>query len=101
MSSEERRLYVVAYDIPDDRRRARVAKVLEGYGDRLQYSVFVVVARPAKLVRLRDALAGEVESGEDSIALFDLGVHGTQRMQQVVTFIGLKRDVTPTNAVIL
>ena len=31
---------VVAYDIPDDRRRTRVAKVLEDYGDRVQYSVF-------------------------------------------------------------
>jgi CRISPR-associated protein Cas2 len=32
--------YVVAYDIPDSRRRAKVAKCLDGYGDRVQYSVF-------------------------------------------------------------
>jgi CRISPR-associated protein Cas2 len=32
--------YVVAYDICDDRRRTKVAKVLEDFGDRAQYSVF-------------------------------------------------------------
>ncbi|UFP94664.1 CRISPR-associated endonuclease Cas2 [Gloeobacter morelensis] len=25
-------LYVVVYDIPDNRRRTKVAKILEGYG---------------------------------------------------------------------
>ena len=32
--------YVVAYDICDDRRRVKVAKILEDFGDRAQYSVF-------------------------------------------------------------
>lgn len=31
---------VFAYDVVDDEQRARVAKVLEGVGERLQYSVF-------------------------------------------------------------
>lgn len=101
MSSEERRLYVVAYDIPDDKRRTRIAKVLESYGDRLQYSVFVVVARPAKLVRLRDSLKREVVTQEDSIAVFDLGIYETTRLQQSLTFIGLQRDVTPANVIVL
>lgn len=33
-------LYVISYDIPIDRRRAKVAKLLEGFGQRVQYSVF-------------------------------------------------------------
>lgn len=33
-------LIVVAYDISDDRRLAKVAKVCEDYGTRVQYSVF-------------------------------------------------------------
>ena len=36
-----RELYlVIAYDTPDDRRRARLAKLLKGFGERRQYSVF-------------------------------------------------------------
>lgn len=31
---------VVSYDVSDDRRRRKVARILEGYGYRVQYSVF-------------------------------------------------------------
>lgn len=33
-------LYVVAYDIPCDKRRKKISDLLEGYGQRVQYSVF-------------------------------------------------------------
>lgn len=33
-------MLLVAYDIPDDRRRAKVAKVLLRFGRRVQYCVF-------------------------------------------------------------
>ena len=44
--------YVVAYDIADDRRRARVADLLLGFGDRVQYSVFEVDVSTRDLERL-------------------------------------------------
>ena len=31
---------VVSYDISDDKRRREVAKIMEGHGYRVQYSVF-------------------------------------------------------------
>lgn len=101
MSSEPRRLFIVAYDIPDDGRRTRVARTLEGYGDRLQYSVFAVVARPAKLIRLQDRLEAQIVAQEDSIAVFDLGAHEKNRLKRVVTFIGVKRDLTPSDVIVL
>lgn len=33
-------MYLVSYDIASDRLRNKVAKVLESYGQRVQYSVF-------------------------------------------------------------
>jgi CRISPR-associated protein Cas2 len=33
-------LYLISYDISVDRRRTRIAKILEGFGQRVQYSVF-------------------------------------------------------------
>lgn len=33
-------LWVVAYDSPNNKRRRKLAKLLEGYGERLQWSVF-------------------------------------------------------------
>ncbi|MFI8774620.1 CRISPR-associated endonuclease Cas2 [Gordonia sp. NPDC062954] len=32
---------LVAYDITEDRRRARLAALLQAWGDRIQYSVFI------------------------------------------------------------
>ena len=31
---------LVSYDIPDDKRRTKFAKIFEDFGDRVQYSVF-------------------------------------------------------------
>lgn len=33
-------MYIISYDIAEDKRRGKIAKVLEGYGKRIQYSVF-------------------------------------------------------------
>ena len=33
-------IYVVSYDIEDNKVRIKLAKILEGYGVRIQYSVF-------------------------------------------------------------
>lgn len=33
-------IYVISYDIEPDRMRTKLAKLLEGYGVRIQYSVF-------------------------------------------------------------
>lgn len=38
--SDEQRSYLIAYDVKDDRRRSHVAKLLQSYGERMQYSVF-------------------------------------------------------------
>ncbi|MFW6359187.1 MAG: CRISPR-associated endonuclease Cas2, partial [Chroococcales cyanobacterium] len=38
-------LYLVTYDIPCDKRRKKVADLLEGYGQRVQYSVFECVLK--------------------------------------------------------
>ncbi|MGI0489366.1 CRISPR-associated endonuclease Cas2 [Pantanalinema rosaneae CENA516] len=46
-------LYVVTYDIPCDKRRKKVADLLEGYGRRVQYSVFECVLTAEKYGELR------------------------------------------------
>lgn len=43
-------MLLVAYDIPDDRRRTKVMKALMRMGRRVQYSVFVVQRGSAEMV---------------------------------------------------
>lgn len=73
MTGEAARRYLIAYDIGDDGRRGTVARCLQTYGDRVQYSVFVVDVRPARLVRLRARLEELIDTRLDSVLLCDLG----------------------------
>lgn len=49
-------LYVVAYDVTEDKERDRVADVLEGFGFRLQQSVFECRLTRTALERVRQRL---------------------------------------------
>ncbi|WP_197719443.1 CRISPR-associated endonuclease Cas2 [Actinomyces howellii] len=98
MRDDVRRV-LVAYDVPSDRRRARVAKCLLKYGDRIQYSVFVVDASPAKLLRLRGELDGLVDPEEDSILLCDVGLLSSVDAARF-SYVGLTRTITPDGPLI-
>jgi len=63
---------VISYDIPSDKRRARVAKTLEDYGARVQYSVFEVNLERKQVEKLRARLAKVVEKEEDSVRFYTL-----------------------------
>ena len=64
--------YLVTYDIPADRRRNRVADVLQDYGARVQYSVFEVWLDVALSQELRKRLTAEIVPEEDSIRFYRL-----------------------------
>lgn len=48
--------YLICYDIPDDKRRKKIADILEGYGSRVQYSVFESVLNAKQYKELRKRL---------------------------------------------
>jgi CRISPR-associated protein Cas2 len=58
---------LVAYDITEDRRRARAAATLQRWGDRVQYSVFIVTVTPEDYDQLLAALTDIIDPDEDSI----------------------------------
>ena len=93
MTSDTVHRLLIAYDIVDDRRRARVSKVLLSYGDRIQYSVFLADARPVKLARLRRAVVAKLDTLEDSVLFVDLGPLSTVSAKRF-TVIGVGRPVT-------
>lgn len=63
---------VVCYDIPDDRRRLRAARVCLGFGLRVQRSVFEAELTPAQLGRLKARLMRVINPEEDSIRIYKL-----------------------------
>jgi CRISPR-associated protein Cas2 len=71
MASGDTTLYVVAYDISNDRRRTRVHKLLCGYGDWTQYSLFECWLTRQQLVELRVKLKKVLQTG-DSLRFYPL-----------------------------
>ncbi len=57
---------VISYDIADDKRRNRVAKTLENYGTRVQYSVFECILEKEKFIELYNVLNKIIEIEKDA-----------------------------------
>ena len=59
-------IYLVCFDITDNKIRDKVGKALLEYGDRVQKSVFeIVLRRPEELQDIRDRLRPLLEDGDD------------------------------------
>jgi CRISPR-associated protein Cas2 len=68
---------LVAYDVSTEsragrRRLRRVAKACEGYGQRVQQSVFECALTEVQLERLLRRLLAEIEPAEDSLRVYRL-----------------------------
>jgi CRISPR-associated protein Cas2 len=73
-----RRRYVVAYDIRDDRRLRLVHKTMKGFGQPLQYSVFLCDLDMVEKYAMRLALGELIHHGLDSVVFIDLGDAATR-----------------------
>ena len=67
-------LYIVAYDIGDAKRWRRVLKLMHGYGDWLQLSIFQCRLSRRRHAELLALLDGIIHHGHDHIITLDIGV---------------------------
>ena len=84
-------LYLVAYDIRDPKRWRRVFRVMKGYGEWLQLSVFqcrMSRKRHAELIALLD---GIIHHDDDHVVLIDVG--DVQAVEPKVVSLG--KDFQP------
>lgn len=63
---------LVSYDISDDRRRNRLAKILKDYGIRVQYSVFELQVNDSQLAKLLGQVASVINTGDDNVRYYTL-----------------------------
>src|SRR3989440_11363990 len=64
--------YIIAYDIPDDRRRTKIHKILLGYGKWTQYSLFECFLTRKQLILLYSKLEKHMVDMEDSVRFYPL-----------------------------
>jgi CRISPR-associated protein Cas2 len=93
-----RRRYLVAYDIRDDRRLRGIAGCMEGFGTRIQYSVFVCDLSDHEKVIMRGDIEALMKVSEDSAMVIDLGAAGDGSR---FLFLGQHERLPSSSAVIV
>lgn len=66
-------LYIVTYDIADERRWRSIFRLMHGYGEWLQLSVFQCRLTRARRIDLQAALTAAMHMTEDHVMLIDVG----------------------------
>lgn len=98
MQNKETR-YVVSYDIVSDRLRSKIAKELENFGKRIQYSVFECELTEKQFQKMYARLAAlmlEVEGEDGSIRIYPLCANCCQKIQTIGTEpTGLSKNREP------
>lgn len=68
-----RQTYVVSYDISDPKRLRKVFKLMKGYGEHIQLSVFRCELTHRALVELRARLGAIINHEHDQVLFVDIG----------------------------
>ena len=68
-----RRRFLVCYDVSDPRRLDRTYKRMNGFGEPVQYSVFICDLSPKERVLLEQALTDILNLKEDRVLIVDTG----------------------------
>ena len=75
--------YVIAYDIPDDKRRTKIHKILLGYGKWTQYSLFECFLTRRQLLLLQAKLEEHLVAKEDSVRFYPLCANCVSKVETV------------------
>lgn len=73
--------YLVVYDISDDKRRKKIADILEGYGVRVQYSVFECVLNVKQYRDLKKRLQKVFKEEEDNLRFYPISGHTLRQVE--------------------
>lgn len=95
-----RRCYLVCYDIADPKRLQRVFKLMKGYGEHWQFSVFFCVLRDIDHARMQVRIEEEVNAREDQVLIIDLGPND-DAVRKAATIIGRALPRAPKHTTVV
>ena len=83
-------LYIVSYDIPDNKRRTRLAKMLLDFGDRAQFSVFECILNKNSLEELKNKIQKIILEKDDRVRIYPI----CAACQGLIEIYGKGRNIT-------
>ncbi|MEC4815891.1 MAG: CRISPR-associated endonuclease Cas2 [Scytonema sp. PMC 1069.18] len=90
-------LVLVVYDLPNDKRRTKLSNFLEGYGRRVQFSVFECFLSLEEMRELHEKVKKLVKPVEDNVRFYWISQDAVSR---VLTIGGEKPEPPPKYYVI-
>ena len=81
--SDQTTCYVIAYDIPNDKRRTKVHKILLGYGKWTQYSLFECFLTRKDMILLQAKLAQHLIVAQDSVRFYPLCANCVSKVETI------------------
>jgi CRISPR-associated protein Cas2 len=90
----KRSWYLVGYDVRDDKRLRRVATVVEGYGVRIQYSLFQCRLSDQQAAQLKWELS-KIMAVEDSLLIAGLCERCVQALRTESVAVELPEEPDP------
>ena len=92
-------IYIVAYDISDAKRWRRIFKILHGYGEWLQLSIFQCRLSKTKKAELESRLREIVKAEKDHLIIIDIGPAKNVKLR--IKSIGKELNPIEKNAVVI
>ena len=75
MARAKRIFCVVAYDITNDKKRTKVAKILESCGMRINFSVFECMVTLSQLQKIKNRIAKYINDKTDTVVYYQICVN--------------------------
>jgi len=81
--------YLVCYDITDDKRLRTIHKIMKGYGEPWQYSVFLCRLKHIDRIRMEADIDETINRNNDQVIIISLGENDSQ-IKKKITVLGKK-----------
>ncbi len=95
-----RNRFLVSYDVSNARRLRKTFKKMRGFGEAVQYSVFICPLSAQEKILLIQALKAIINEREDRVMLVDLGpIEG--RGREGFEFLGHHLELPDVGAVVI
>ncbi len=94
-----RNRYFVCYDIHDPQRLIQIHKKMKGYGEPVQYSVFMCDLNYKEIIIMKEELEDIMNMVEDKILIINLG--SLNKSKERISVIGAQMDTERERSVVI
>ncbi|MEM4058645.1 MAG: CRISPR-associated endonuclease Cas2 [Thermoplasmata archaeon] len=95
-----RNRYIVTYDISDEKRLRKIFNIMRGFGNPIQYSVFICELSEKEKAILESLLIEIIHAKEDRIMIINIGLLDSNPEKRI-EFLGLVKNISEQRLIVI